>query len=83
MKTDKFILATLVISGALVLGGCSNDNDNEPQPQSSFPADGQVRITAGIDDLITRAGTTTNNLANQAIGFFFVTEEATSTLTPM
>lgn len=72
MKTDKFILAALVISGALALGGCSNDN--EPQPQSSFPADGLVRITAGIDDLITRAGTTTNNLANQAIGFFFVTE---------
>lgn len=72
MKTDKFILAALVISGALALGGCSNDN--EPQPQSSFPADGQVRITAGIDDLTTRAGTTTNNLANQAIGFFFVTE---------
>lgn len=72
MKTDKFILAALVISGVLALGGCSNDN--EPQPQSSFPADGQVRITTGIDDLTTRAGTTTNNLANQAIGFFFVTE---------
>lgn len=73
MKTDRFILAALVISGALALGGCSNDSDNQPQPQSSFPADGQVRITAGIDDLITRAGTTTDNLANQAIGFFFVT----------
>lgn len=73
MKTDKFILAALVISGALALGGCSNDSDNEPQPQSSFPADGQVRITAGIDDLITRAGTTSDNIIDQAIGLFFVT----------
>lgn len=72
MKTDKFILAALVISGALALGGCSNDN--EPQPQSSFPADGQVRITTGIDDLITRAGVSTDNIIEQAIGFFFVTE---------
>lgn len=71
MKTDKFILAALVISGALALGGCSNDN--EPQPQSSFPADGQVRITAGIDDLITRAGVTSDNIYDQAIGFFFTT----------
>lgn len=73
MKTDKFILAALVISGALALGGCSNDN--EPQPQSSFPADGLVRITTGIDDLITRAGITTDNIHNQAIGFFFVTPD--------
>lgn len=73
MKTDKFILAALVISGALALGGCSNDSDNQPQPQSSFPADGQVRITAGIDDLITRAGVRTDNIIEQAIGFFFVT----------
>lgn len=73
MKTDKFILAALVISGALALGGCSNDN--EPQPQSSFPADGQVRITAGIDDLITRAGVTTDYITSQAIGFFFTTPD--------
>lgn len=71
MKTDKFILAALVISGALALGGCSNDN--EPQPQSSFPADGQVRITTGIDDLITRAGITNNNIHTKTIGFFFTT----------
>lgn len=75
MKTDKFILAALVISGALALGGCSNDSDNQPQPQSSFPADGQVRITAGIDDLITRAGVTTDNIYDQAIGFFFTTPD--------
>lgn len=71
MKTDKFILAALVISGALALGGCSNDN--EPQPQSSFPADGQVHITTGIDDLITRAGITNNNIHTKTIGFFFTT----------
>lgn len=73
MKTDRFTLAALVISGALALGGCSNDSDNQPQPQSSFPADGQVRITAGIDDLITRAGITNNNIHTKTIGFFFVT----------
>lgn len=78
MKTDRFTLAALVISGALALGGCSNDSDNQPQPQSSFPADGLVRITAGIDDLITRAGVTTDYITSQAIGFFFTTPDNTT-----
>lgn len=73
MKTDKFILAALVISGALALGGCSNDSDNQPQPQSSFPADGLVHITTGITDLTTRAGITNDNIHTKTIGFFFET----------
>lgn len=68
MRTDKFILAALA---ALVLGACSNDN--EPQPQSSFPEDGQVRITAGINDIVTRAGVDNSNITGKEIGFFFTT----------
>lgn len=68
MRTDKFILAALT---ALVLGACSNDN--EPQPLSSFPEDGQVRITAGINDIVTRAGVDNGNITGKEIGFFFTT----------
>ena len=70
MRTDKFILAALT---ALVLGACSNDN--EPQPQSSFPEDGQVRITAGINDIVTRAGVDNGNITGKEIGFFFTTPD--------
>lgn len=72
MRTDKFILAALT---ALVLGACSNDN--EPQPQSSFPEDGQVRITAGINDIVTRAGVDNTNITGKEIGFFFTTPDNT------
>lgn len=70
MRTDKFILAAFT---ALVLGACSNDN--EPQPQSSFPEDGQVRITAGINDIVTRAGVDNGNITGKEIGFFFTTPD--------
>lgn len=72
MRTDKFILTALA---ALVLGACSNDN--EPQPQSSFPEDGQVRITAGINDIVTRAGVDNSNITGKEIGFFFTTPRKT------
>lgn len=70
MKTNKFILAAFA---ALALGACSNDNETEPH--SSFPADGKVRITAGINDIDTRAGIDKNNITSRNIGFFFTTPE--------
>lgn len=57
MKRNKFILAAFA---ALALGACSNDH--EAEMRSTFPEDGIIRITAGVNKLATRAGATTDGI---------------------
>lgn len=57
MKRNKFLIMT-VLAAVTGLTACSNDDDTSRE--SSYPADGVVRVSAGVSGMATRAYTTDN-----------------------
>lgn len=64
MKTTYFLTA---VAAVISLASCSS-NDDEVTAYGDFPADGVIRVTAGVNQPISRAGMTTDMLAGN--GFF-------------
>ncbi|MEG1427153.1 MAG: hypothetical protein RSC76_05645, partial [Oscillospiraceae bacterium] len=62
MRTKNF-LTMAALAGAMTLAGCTN-TDEVTIENPNFPADGVIRVTTNIDDPMTRAGMTTDNIAD-------------------
>ncbi|GEM_PF-1487234 len=70
--TMKNICTSALAAIAILAAGCSNsDTDNTIKPDM---AGREITFTAGINDLATRAGRTTDNLTGSKFGLFLTTE---------